>query len=106
MKKLLIATLKVAIIPVTAGIIIFGIVTLLSWLWKILDTNFTKEYKKEVEKIKSLDEVFIVDVSCTRGEKYSHSMALDNEGNMYTWGAGYKGKLGHYEEWDHSDPAD
>jgi len=53
-----------------------------------------------------LDEVFIVDVSCTRGEKYSHSMALDNEGVMYTWGAGYKGKLGHYEEWDHSDPAD
>ena len=53
MKKLLIATLKVAIIPVTAGIIIFGIVTLLSWLWKILDTNFTKEYKKEVEKIKN-----------------------------------------------------
>lgn len=33
-------------------------------------------------------------------------MAVDNEGSLYTWGAGYKGKLGHYEEWDHSDPAD
>lgn len=50
--------------------------------------------------------MFIVDVSCTRGQKYSHSMALDNLGNIYTWGAGYKGKLGHNEEWDHSDPAD
>lgn len=33
-------------------------------------------------------------------------MAVDKEGNMYSWGAGYKGKLGHYSEWDHSDPAD
>ena len=67
MKKLLIATLKVAIIPVTAGIIIFGIVTLLSWLWKILDTNFTKEYKKEVEKIKSLD---VKDMACIKEVLY------------------------------------
>lgn len=47
-----------------------------------------------------------MDVSCTRGEKNSHSMAVDKDGVMYTWGAGYKGKLGHYEEWNHSDPAD
>ena len=67
MRKLFIATLKVAIIPITAGIIIFGIVTLLSWLWKILDTNFTKEYKKEVEKIKSLD---VKDIACIREELY------------------------------------
>ncbi len=33
-------------------------------------------------------------------------MAVDKNGIMYTWGAGYKGKLGHYEEWNHSDPAD
>ena len=67
MKKLLIATLKVAIIPVTAGIIIFFFFSLLSWLWKILDTNFTKEYKKEVEKIKSLD---VKDIACIREELY------------------------------------
>ena len=67
MKKLFIATLKVAIIPITAGIIIFGIVTLLSWLWKILDTNFTKEYKKEVEKIKSLD---VKDIACIKEVLY------------------------------------
>lgn len=33
-------------------------------------------------------------------------MAIDNNGGLYTWGAGYKGKLGHFEEWNHSDPAD
>lgn len=25
---------------------------------------------------------------------------------MYTWGSGYKGKLGHFEVWTHADPAD
>ena len=67
MKKLLIATLKVAIIPITAGIIIFGIVTLLSWLGKIIDTNIMKEHREEVEKIKSLD---VKDIACIREELY------------------------------------
>ena len=67
MKKLLIATLKVAIIPVTAGIIIFGIVTLLSWLGKIIDTNIMKEHREEVEKIKSLD---VKDIACIKEVLY------------------------------------
>ena len=67
MKKLFIATLKVAIIPITAGIIIFGIVTLLSWLGKIIDTNIMKEHREEVEKIKSLD---VKDIACIREELY------------------------------------
>lgn len=25
---------------------------------------------------------------------------------MFTWGAGYKGKLGHHDEWSHADAAD
>lgn len=45
-------------------------------------------------------------VSCTRGEKYAHSMASSDKGEVYTWGSGYKGKLGHYHEWSHADPAD
>ena len=49
MRKLFIATLKVAIIPITAGIIISGIVSLLSYFNKTLDTKFTNEYRKEVE---------------------------------------------------------
>ena len=67
MKKLFIATLKVAIIPITAGIIISGIVSLLSYFNKTLDTKFTNEYRKEVEKIKSLD---VKDMACIREELY------------------------------------
>ena len=67
MKKLFIATLKVAIIPITAGIIIFGIVTLLSWLGKIIDTNIMKEHREEVEKIKSLD---VKDIACIKEVLY------------------------------------
>lgn len=33
-------------------------------------------------------------------------MAVDKEGKIYTWGAGYKGKLGHHTEWSHADQAD
>ena len=48
----------------------------------------------------------VVQVSCSRGEKYCHSGAVDAAGNLWTWGSGYKGKLGHYKEWTHEDPAD
>ena len=67
MKKLLIATLKVAIIPVTAGIIIFGIVTLLSWLGKIIEPNIMKKHREEVEKIKILD---VKDMACIKEVLY------------------------------------
>ena len=67
MKKLLIATLKVAIIPITAGIIIFGIVTLLSWLGKIIEPNIMKAHREEVEKIKSLD---VKDIACIKEVLY------------------------------------
>ena len=33
-------------------------------------------------------------------------MAVSEDGFVYTWGAGYKGKLGHHDEWSHADPAD
>lgn len=33
-------------------------------------------------------------------------MAVDKDGKVYTWGAGYKGKLGHHTEWTHADQAD
>lgn len=45
--------------------------------------------------IKGLEGVKIVQVSCSRGEKNVHSMAVSEGGEVYTWGAGYKGKLGH-----------
>lgn len=33
-------------------------------------------------------------------------MAVSVDGVAYTWGAGYKGKLGHEKSWSHSDQAD
>ena len=65
-----------------------------------------KHDEQQPRLIKGLSEVNIKQVSCTRGEKNSHSMALDVEGSVYTWGAGYKGKLGHDKEWTHENQAD
>lgn len=45
-------------------------------------------------------------VSCLRGEKYAHTMAVSSSNQVFTWGSGYKGKLGHEEKWSHEDPAD
>ena len=33
-------------------------------------------------------------------------MAVSEGGQVFTWGSGYKGKLGHFSEWSHADPAD
>jgi alpha-tubulin suppressor-like RCC1 family protein len=53
-----------------------------------------------------LKEIIVVQVSCSFGEKYCHSGCVDADGNVYTWGSGYKGKLGHEALWTHADPAD
>ena len=46
----------------------------------------------------------IVQVSCSRGEKYAHSGCVDRDGKVWTWGSNYKGKLGHDEAWSHAEP--
>jgi alpha-tubulin suppressor-like RCC1 family protein len=33
-------------------------------------------------------------------------MAVTEDGEVYTWGSGYKGKLGHPATWSHADAAD
>ena len=66
----------------------------------------SKHDLKQPKLVKALAEVKIVDVSCTRGEKNAHSMALSEDGVVYTWGAGYKGKLGHEQTWSHENQAD
>lgn len=50
---------------------------------------------KTPKKIESISDKKFASVSCTRGEKYAHSMAATEDGTVFTWGSGYKGKLGH-----------
>ncbi len=45
-------------------------------------------------------------MSCTRSDKCSHSGCLDASGNVYTWGSGKKGKLGHSIDKLHPDTKD
>ncbi|XP_076442328.1 uncharacterized protein LOC143281177 [Babylonia areolata] len=40
------------------------------------------------------DQVQVVQVSCSMGEHHGHTLALTSEGMVYSWGDGYKGKLG------------
>lgn len=58
------------------------------------------------QEVEALRGVQITQVSCSRGEKYGHSLCRDSERNVYAWGSGYKGKLGLDEHWSHEDPAD
>lgn len=65
-----------------------------------------KQDEKQPRLIKGLEHVAVVQVTCTRGEKNAHSMAVTQDGSVYTWGAGYKGKLGHEAKWSHENMAD
>jgi alpha-tubulin suppressor-like RCC1 family protein len=44
-----------------------------------------------VHLVSSLENDFIIDIAC--GE--SHSIGLTNKGEVYTWGGGQLGQLGH-----------
>ena len=45
----------------------------------------------------------IKQVSCSRGEKYPFAGCVTENGELYTWGSAYKGKLGHSEKWSHAE---
>jgi regulator of chromosome condensation len=65
--------------------------------------------KKNVQTptlVPALQNIRIVSVSCSKGEKWASTHCVDNEHRVYSWGAGYKGKLGLDEHWSHEDPAD
>ena len=71
--------------------------------WKQLGHGGSKD-EKMPRKVDGLENMQMV--SCSKGEKYSHTTALRCDGAVYTWGSGYKGKLGHQSAWSHEDPAD
>lgn len=47
---------------------------------------------KQIDRLKG---IFIVNVCCSRGDRHCHMGCVDSEGGVYSWGSGYKGKLGH-----------
>ncbi|KAK7488390.1 hypothetical protein BaRGS_00020364 [Batillaria attramentaria] len=40
------------------------------------------------------ESVHITKISCSVGEHHGHTLALTNDGRVFSWGGGYKGKLG------------
>ncbi len=46
----------------------------------------------------ALDAVAIDNASCSLGERHGHSLACTKTGEVYSWGDGYKGKLGHGDQ--------
>jgi len=55
------------------------------------------------KKIENFNKI-IIQVSCSVGEKHSHTGCVDNQGKVYTWGSGYKCKLGHVDQNDVFQP--
>mmetsp|Transcript_18083 Transcript_18083/g.29696 ORF Transcript_18083/g.29696 Transcript_18083/m.29696 type:complete len:393 (-) Transcript_18083:819-1997(-) len=45
--------------------------------------------------VESLQAIPMCDVSCSVGQFHGHSACVAEDGVLYTWGDGYKGKLGH-----------
>jgi len=69
--------------------------------------RYKKENQKEPKLVEFLNgKAKITQVSCTRSDKYSHSGCLDDKGNIYTWGSGKKGKLGHSTDKIHANTND
>lgn len=44
------------------------------------------------------DDWTAIDVSCSQGEHHSHTLMATDKGEVYSWGDGYKSKLGHGDD--------
>lgn len=55
----------------------------------------SKSPVQEPSIVKALAGVKVTQVSCGKTDRNAHSGCVDEEGSIYTWGSGYKGKLGH-----------
>lgn len=53
-----------------------------------------KSDKSSLQLVIALDTINVTSVSCSLGERHSHTLACTSDGNIYSWGDGYKGKLG------------
>lgn len=48
--------------------------------------------------------VEVCNVSCTQGERHPHTICCSHEGEVWSWGDGYKGKLGHNSQESYNVP--
>ena len=44
------------------------------------------------------NDIVFKELSCSKGEHHCHTLALTSEGKVYSWGDGYKAKLGHGDQ--------
>ncbi len=51
--------------------------------------------KSTLQHVRALDGIVVMRASCSLGERHSHMLACTSDGFAYSWGDGYKGKLGH-----------
>ena len=54
-----------------------------------------KRDKSTPKLVCSLAGVEIMNTSCSHGEHHAHTLACTSDGSVFSWGDGYKGKLGH-----------
>lgn len=57
-----------------------------------------KQDKNTLQCVKALSNIVVVKASCSLGERHSHTLACTSDGDVYSWGDGYKGKLGHNDQ--------
>ena len=60
--------------------------------------------RKTFQYVRALDGIVVAKASCSLGERHSHSLACTADGDVYSWGDGYKGKLGHNDQESRDTP--
>lgn len=57
-----------------------------------------KQDKYTLHPVTALNSIVVAKASCSLGERHSHTLACTSDGDVYSWGDGYKGKLGHGDQ--------
>ncbi|XP_045176506.2 probable E3 ubiquitin-protein ligase HERC3 [Mercenaria mercenaria] len=60
----------------------------------------------EPRLVSTLQDVHITELSCNVGEKHGHTLCVSNQGQVFAFGDGYKGKLGLGDQNSHFAPAE
>ena len=60
--------------------------------------------KNTLQHVTALTNIAVVNASCSLGERHGHTLACTGDGEVYSWGDGYKGKLGHNDQESRDTP--